>query len=289
MILQSLLLAAALTAPQPATPQAVVDGLIEADRAFSAAAADTDPASGLTAMMDQGATMPVPGKGIVEGRDAVSAALRSSSFAKGDRISWTPVRGGISADGTHGFTFGYMTLKGGDPRVTAQKYLSYWIKRPEGWRVAVFKQMPRPAGEVSFDLLPPSLPASLTPPIVDPAVLTTHRRSLADVEQQFSDEAQQIGLKAAFRKYGRPDAMNMYEGAAFTIGLDAITASFPDDTTSPLYWSAEKTLVASSGDLGVNIGTIHRKAPEAGKPASMPFFTIWRRDSPGDPWRYVAE
>ena len=289
MVLKSLLLTAALSAPQPATPHAALDGLIETDRAFSAAAAEIDPASGLAGMLDAEAVMPVPGRGIIEGRDAVSAALRASPLAKGDRISWTPVRGGISADGTHGFTFGYMTLEGGDPRVTAQKYLSYWIKRPEGWRVAAFKQMPRPAGKVSFDLLPPSLPASLTPPVVDPAVLAANRHSLADVEQQFSGEAQQIGLKAAFRKYGRPDAMNMYEGAAFTIGLDAITATFPEESTSPLYWSAERTLVASSGDLGVNIGTIHRKAPEAGKPASMPFFTIWRRDSPGDPWRYVAE
>lgn len=288
-MLNPILIAAALMAAQPATPQAAVAQLIEADRAFSAAAAGMDPASGLAAMLDAVAVMPVPGKGIIEGRDAVSTALRASPLAKGDRISWTPVRGGISADGTHGFTFGYMTLEGGDPRATAQKYLSYWIKRPEGWRVAAFKQMPRPAGDVSFDLLPPSLPPSLTPPVVDPAILDAHRRSLADVEQQFSDDAQQIGLKAAFRKYGRPDAMNMYEGAAFTIGLDAITATFHEGSTSPLYWSAERTLVASSGDLGVNIGTIHRKEPEAGKPASMPFFTIWRRDSSGDPWRYVAE
>ena len=49
--------------------------------------------------------------------------------------------------------------------------------------MAAFKQMPRPAGKVSFDLLPPSLPASLTPPVVDPAVLAANRHSLADVEQ----------------------------------------------------------------------------------------------------------
>ena len=287
--MKSILLAAALAAPQPATPEAAVDALIRADRAFSAAAAETDPASGLAAMLDAGAIMPVPGKGIIEGREAVSAALRSSLFAKGDAISWTPVRGGVSADGTHGFTFGYMKLDGGDPRVTAQKYLSYWVRRPDGWRVAAFKQVPRPAGEVSFDLLPPSLPASLTAPAADPTVIAAHRRSLADVEQAFSDEAQEIGLKAAFRKYGRPDAMNIYEGAAFAIGLDAVTASFSEETTSPLYWSAEETLVASSGDLGVNIGTIHQKEPKAGQPSSMPFFTIWRRDSTSDPWRYVAE
>ena len=289
MFLNSMLFAVALFTTQPATPQTVVDDLLDADRSFSSAAAATDPASGLAAMLDAEAVMPVPGKGIVEGREAVTAVLRASLLAKGDKIAWTPVRGGVSADGTHGFTFGYLTLEGGDPRAAAQKYLSYWIKRPAGWRVAVFKQVPRPAGEVAYDLLPPSLPASLTASVADPTVIAAHAHSLAETEQAFSDEAQTIGLKAAFRKYGRPDAMNMYEGAAFAVGLDAITASFPAETTSPLYWSAEKTLVASSGDLGVNIGTIQQKEPEAGKPSSFPFFTIWRRESPSDPWRYIAE
>src|SRR3546814_6125560 len=80
-------------------------------------------------MLDADAVTPVPGKGIVEGRDTVTAVLRSSLLARGDKIGWTPIRGGVSADGTHGFTFGYLTLEGGDPRVTAQKYLSYWLKR----------------------------------------------------------------------------------------------------------------------------------------------------------------
>src|SRR3546814_7588513 len=71
-------------------------------------------------MLDADAVTPVPGKGIVEGRDAVTAVLRSSLLARGDKIGWTPIRGGVSADGTHGFTFGYLTLEGGDPRVTAR-------------------------------------------------------------------------------------------------------------------------------------------------------------------------
>ncbi len=287
--MKSILLAAALAAAQPATPQAAVDALLDADRAFSAAAAGMDPASGLAAMLDAEAVMPVPGNGTVVGREAVTSALNSSPLAKGEKVSWTPIRGGISADGMHGFTFGYLKLDGGNPKAAAQKYLSYWVKRPEGWRVAAYRQMPRPAGEVSFDLLPPSLPPTLVAPVFDAEIVAAHKRSLARAEQEFSDEAQEIGLRAAFGKYGRADAMNMYSGAVFTIGLDAITAGFPDEKTSPLYWSAERTLVASSGDLGVNIGTIHQKEPEAGKPSSFPFFTIWRRDSASDPWRYVAE
>ena len=48
--------------------------------------------------------------------------------------------------------------------------------------------------------------------------------------------------------------------------------------------------VASSGDLGVSIGTIHPNHPDAnGQSNSFPFFTVWRRDGPNAPWRYIAE
>jgi hypothetical protein len=35
---------------------------------------------------------------------------------------------------------------------------------------------------------------------------------------------------------------------------------------------------------------IRRKdAVPAGQPSAFPFFTVWRRDSVTQPWRYVAE
>ncbi|HVH38096.1 MAG TPA: hypothetical protein VM757_05870, partial [Sphingomicrobium sp.] len=60
---------------------------------------------------------------------------------------------------------------------------------------------------------------------------------------------------------------------------------------STIHWAGDhKVLVASSGDLGITFGMIHRdQPPPAGQPASFPFFTIWRRAAPDQPWRYVAE
>src|SRR3546814_7101555 len=89
MFLNPMLFAAA-SFTTPATPQTVVDDLLNADRSFSSTAAATDPASGLAAMLDADAVTPVPGKGIVEGRDAVTAVLRSSLLARGDKIGWMP-------------------------------------------------------------------------------------------------------------------------------------------------------------------------------------------------------
>jgi hypothetical protein len=218
------------------------------------------------------------------------AAFRDSPAFREGRVSWTPVRAGVSADGTHGFTYGFLELSAGDPARRNRKYLAYWIHRPEGWRVVAYRQVVRAAGEVSTELMPASLPGFTAAATADPAVIAGHSRSLAAAEQAFSDRAQQVGLRTAFREYGREDAMNMYEGAGFRVGLDAITGGFPETSVSPVRWGTERSFVASSGDLGVSIGSIHSNGPvPEGQPSSIPFFTVWRRDAPDAPWRYIAE
>ena len=152
-----------LAGPAFALPrQAEVEQLLAADRAFSAAAAGAPSAAdGLAPMFDAEAVMPVPGAGpgFATGRDAVIAAFRDSPAFREGRLSWAPIRGGISADGLHGFTYGYLTLTGGDPARRNRKYLAYWIRRPAGWRVVAYRQLPRAPGEVPTAMLPPSLPA----------------------------------------------------------------------------------------------------------------------------------
>jgi len=272
--------------------RAQVEDLLAADRAFAAAAAGAaSAADGLAPMFDAEAVMPLPGRGHVVGRQAVLAALRASPAFQSGTAAWAPVRGGIAADGSQGFTFGFLTLTGGDPARRNRKYLAYWIRRPDGWRVAAWRQLVRPPGEVSTALLAPSLPGFAARPGGSRARIEAHRRSLAAAEQAFSDRAQQVGLRAAFRAYGRADAMNMSEGPGFAIGLDAITAYFPEqERASPVRWSTTSSFVAASGDLGVSIGTIRTNAPAAdGRPESFPFFTVWRRESRHGPWRYIAE
>ena len=57
-----------------------------------------------------------------------------------------------------------------------------------------------------------------------------------------------------------------------------------------IHWSTERSFAASSGDLGVSIGTISPNEPGRRKAAKgFPFFTVWRRDGPDKPWRYIAE
>ena len=287
-ILLALLLLAGPVTAKPVDPQAAVDELIAADRAFSADAAKaSDIPTGLALMLDAEAVTPVPGKGHAVGRNAVIAAFRDNPSFKEGHASWAPVRGGISADGTQGFTYGFLTLTGGDPAKRERKYLAYWIKRPEGWRVVTYRQQVREAGQVSTDMIDPSLPAFAAEPVTDPAAIAAHSESIAAAEKSFSDRAQVIGLKAAFREYGREDAMNMYSGAGFDLGLDAVTAGFKAGEPTTINWGTERSFVASSGDLGVSIGTIRPNDPKQG--ADFPFFTVWRRDGADKPWRYIAE
>jgi ketosteroid isomerase-like protein len=290
MLRLALLLLAFVSAPAWAQPrQAELDALLAADRGFSARAAGAPTAAdGFAPMLDADVTMPSGGRHVT-GRDAVVAAFRDSPAFREGRVSWTPVRGGIAADGTHGFTYGYLTLSGGDPARRNRKYLAYWVHRPEGWRVAVYRQLPRAEGEVSLDMMPPSLPRAAAAP--DPARSAAHEASLAAAERAFSDRAQQVGLRRAFREFGAADAMNMSGGAGFTLGPDAVSQAVAgEEATSPVNWSTDRAIAASSGDLGVSIGTIRANGPvPEGQPSSFPFFTIWRRDAPDQPWRYVAE
>ena len=72
--------------------------------------------------------------------------------------------------------------------------------------------------------------------------------------------------------------------------LQRVTAGFKEEGPAKIHWSTEKSFVASSGDLGVSIGMIRpNDPPKAGEPVGFPFFTVWKREGPDQPWRYIAE
>ena len=276
----------------PSTPDAAVAALLDADREFSRQAAGTDLVTGISRMFDERIYLNARGA-MHHGRAAAVEALRNTPDATTSRATWTPVRGGISADGLHGFTFGYMTMTKADGTTQPGKYLAYWIRGDEGWRVVAYRRALRPAGDVSLAAWPPSLPDRMVAPTSDSSIIRAHAASVADAERAFSAEAQVIGLGPAFEKFGRPDAMNIGgpQAAEFVRGNVAIGQAVgagveQDDVVT---WGPEHVVVASSGDLGVTIGTIEVGKKGQATQARVPFFTVWRRDNPGAPWRYIAE
>ena len=296
MLLQiALFVFVTLQASSPA--REAVDDLIAADRAFGAASANAaNVIEGLSPMFADDVAVPVPGSRFTATKAGAIDAMRANADNVDGRADWAPVRGGISADGRHGFTFGYMTVRKPDASVVNLKYLAYWIKTPAGWRVAVYRRRPRADGAVPTEMMAPSLPARWTGAGGDAKAIEAARQSLDAAERSFSTEAQSMGLGAAFAKWGRADSINMGPPtvARFILGAPEIAKSVGAGTptnSSPVVWAPDRVIVAASGDLGVTIGMIRPNAPGAdGKPQPpIPFFTIWRRDGLNGPWRYIAE
>jgi ketosteroid isomerase-like protein len=276
------------------TPQTVVDDLLAADRAFAAASAKTDLVTGLSAMFADDLVIPMPPGRFVEGKTAVVDALRTNADNLTARTEWTPAGGGVSADGQHGFTFGYMTIHRADGTDLPLKYLAYWVKSRDGWRVAVYKRARANAAPASVAMVRPALPQKIVDRTEDAATIERARKSLDEAEHAFSNEAQQVGLGRAFVQFGTADSINLGRPDDVTVvtGSDNIGRMVGESYApgvSPVSWAPERVIVASSGDLGVTIGWITPNSPDANRPPRNPFFTIWRRANGNAPWRYIAE
>jgi ketosteroid isomerase-like protein len=280
--------------PATADPTTAADELLAADRALARDAAQLDLITALGRVFATDVIMPTP-SGHVHGRDSALAALRANAENATSRISWTPIRVGVSSDGLHGFTLGYTTTTRANGAELPGKYIAYWVKKDGAWRAAVHRRVGRPAGAVSLAIRPSSLPTRGLP-IGDAPRRALWERELRAAEGYFAAEAHLVGVPEAFRKWGAPDAMNAGPGTAWVTTPDSIAAGMeaaggPRNTT--LVWGSDEVIVASTGDLGVSIGVIRATtAASDTTPAStrsFPFFTIWKRATPQAPWRYVAE
>lgn len=288
----------AVTLTQTVTPQSAFDELLAADRAFAAAAARTTAIPALTVMFADDVVMPTPAPqpGFARGKAQANDALSANPANATSRVEWTPVGGGVSADGRDGFTVGYMSITSGEGKVQPAKYIAYWTRRADGWRVAAYKRIAADGAPQLLAMLAATLPARIESPITDAATLARHRASLEAAEKAFSDEAQKIGLGPAFAKYGSAEAVNIgpRTSAGFVVGAANIARSVgagSEGKPSPVSWAADEgSIVASSGDLGVTFGFIRQNGQATqGQPAGVPFFTIWHRPSVNVQWRYVAE
>ena len=280
------------------SPQAAVDELLNADRAFSVASDKTDLVTGISAMFADEVIMPNPaGVAYRNAKGDRGAARQSGECRRAHRVD--------AASRRH--------LRRWPSRL--HRRLSWRCGRPTAGRPA--RSGTWPTGRSSREdggcwstsacsaKAPPSqlkpmanvLPRQIVAPSANAATIEQYRKSLADAETAFSNEAQKIGIERRVhevRKSPRPSTLAAYDVQGFLVGNEEIGKSVgagAPPTGSPVSWGPDKTIVAASGDFGVTIGYIVANAPGAdGKPQPRrPFFTIWRRDSPKDPWRYIAE
>jgi hypothetical protein len=267
-----------------------IDELLTADREHANRAQRSSVVDALGGMFADDVYLSAYGA-FHHGRDAVLSRLRAVPENMSARLEWAPIRAGVSGDGQHGFTYGFMTLVRADSTTLPLKYLAYWVRKPDGWKVAVYRRAPRAEGTVSTAMREPSIPDKAVAVVRDATIVARHEKSLGDAERDFSTLAGKIGLGPAFTRNAAPDAMNMGGGqsANFLYGPEAIGAGVGAGETGPskLTWGPDTVLVASSGDLGVTIGHINAPA-DGGQPARrIPFFTVWKKVA--GVWKFVAE
>jgi len=288
--LATLLISSVAIPAQPTDPRNAVIALLEADRGHAQRAQRTNVVDALGGMFADDVVLSAYGS-FHMGRDSALSRLRAVPENLTARIEWWSIRGGISGDGQHGFTYGFMTLVRADSSRLPLKYLAYWVKKPDGWKVAAYRRAPRAEGQVSTAMREPSLPEKMVGVTTDASVVARYAKEVGDAERNFSALAGKIGLGPAFTQNAAPDAMNMGgpQSPDFLFGPEAIGAGVGAGESGPstLTWGADTVLVASSGDLGVTIGHINAPA-QAGQPARrIPFFTVWRKI--GAVWKFVAE
>lgn len=271
--------------------QQVADDLFATDIAFADTSAREGYFAALERLLLDSARMPIQDGRFATTRGELISALRAST--PNVRVNWAPLRVGISANARHGFSYGTMTVSDTTGNVRHARYLAYWIRTQDGWRMAAYRRRFADSTHAQRAVAP-WLPYALVVAESDAEQHLAHYRSLVAAEKQFSDESQQIGLGAAFQKFGRVDAINLappssptFVEGANNIGL-MVAGGDPLTTPSPVHWSADTALVASSGDLGVTFGVIRQHNAPSGTPGAA-FFTIWVRESPEGPWRYIAE
>jgi ketosteroid isomerase-like protein len=275
------------------SPVTAVQDLLAADRAFSKASAATDLITGLTRMFASDVVLLAPA-GLVRGAAAAEAALRTNPDNSRSRAEWTPIRGGVSADGEHGFTYGYTTMTRPDGSTLTGKYVAYWRRTSDGWRVAVYKRALRAPGPVELSERPPAVPP--TGSTANALESVRYAAELQQVERDFSRDAQS-GFGAAFRKYAAPDAAHVggQNDASFLFGPEQIARPLDGPLPSgvTVTWAAADAIAAASGDLGVTIGAITTVESATDttelRRSDRPYFTVWRREAPAGSWRYIVE
>ena len=94
----------------PTSPTAAVQELLEADRQYSAEGEGDNIADAIGAMMASDSRMPTPQGNFAKGKQGIIDSLRANPTNANATAEWAPVRGGISADGLQGFTYGFMTV-----------------------------------------------------------------------------------------------------------------------------------------------------------------------------------
>lgn len=233
--------------------------LLDADRALQHAVQQRGPADAFAEALLPDARFLSQGKGAIAGQELRRLLRASAPF------TWTVARGDVSATGTLGYTFGWISAAEG-----RGLYAAVWKRQSGDWKLAVFLRKPaRTQGAAPPAWFGPFRGEREVPP---PAA-----QSVSNADVAFAALAQVTGsMQDAFTTYAAQDAVQLAGSMVF--GRDAIRDLL---ARAPLLrWAPAAEGMAA--DLGYTVGAW--QAPSA----RGSYLTVWRLQSDGS-WRFVLD
>jgi ketosteroid isomerase-like protein len=125
-----------------------------------------------------------------------------------------------------------------------------------------------------------------------PADLEQERAALMRTDQEFSDEAQKVGVGEAFARFADENATMLPAGQNAVHGREGVRRSFADyPKGATLAWKPNRAVVARSADLGYTLGTYEARGPDAsGQVVTRygKYCSIWKKQTDGT-WKWVVD
>jgi len=279
----AVLCALAGCAPEPLPDrQAVLETLIEAERAFARASVEQGMRSAFLAYLADASVlfrpMPTDGKAWFEASPEVSGTL-----------AWRPVFADVADTGDFGYTTGPWTYSdsAGTP-VSYGQYVSAWRKQADGtWRVEIdtgigHPQPERPQPEAVATPFDTTTSVALRDLYVEAA-----RVSLLKADRDLAEASEAQGSVAAFGAV-LADSVRFYrDGSRPGIGKRAMEDLLAREA-GVLTWRSIGAEVSQAGDLGYAYGLATFRAATDTTTTTSTYVRFWKRP-PDGAWRIVLD
>lgn len=216
-----------------------------------------------------------PGAPLLRGSRTILSFLETAAPAR--TLTRVPVYADVSADGTLGYTFGWVRSDG-----TRGKYLACWRNVRGTWQAAAYAwTTPTPIPD-SIAVRPTSLRSNEPAPAYrGPA----NPNELLQADAAFAAMSVSQGAKSSFVAFAADEAVSFGPGAEMSEGREAIAGGFAGlPQGAVLEWWPVAADIASSGDLGCTVG----EATIASLKHHSKYLTIWKRQQDGS-WKFVAD
>lgn len=272
--------------------EAAHDELLQADIGRADSVARLGYPAGLTSAFAKDVLYLRGGLPILRSRAAALAVVSAEPVGATTAVRWQPVRAETSADRESGFSYGFAIYghgTAGAPTLRVDRYIAFWRKEPEGWRIVAYAE--------TYGSPPPvlSLPRGVADSVLADVGMSRRRGAVDELrvaDEDFSRAATSLGPGAAFGRFAAQDAQMFSPTGEFITGPTAITGSFgPATEGTSLVWHPVEGEASKAGDLGFTVGNaVFTGVREDAAPVVRysKYLTVWKRQRDGT-WRFVVD